>query len=180
MKLILALTLLAQSALADEPCPAVPDHAAERAQIMAVMAHARDQTEAQFMADRLWQIWTDAPDGRAQNLLDEGMSRRMAADYAGSMAVLDELVAYCPNYAEGWNQRAFAAFLARDYRAALADVDAALAIMPDHVAAMTGKALTLIGLGRNDEAQVVLRDALKLNPWLGERALLVEPPGTEL
>jgi tetratricopeptide (TPR) repeat protein len=180
MKMLFALMLLAAPAFADEPCPAVPDHAAERAQIMNVLAHARDQTEAQFMANQLWQIWTDAPDAQAQALLDEGMARRMAMDYAGSRAVLDQLVAYCPDYAEGWNQRAFAAFLAQDYAAALADVDAALAIMPDHVAAMTGKALTLIGLGRNDEAQVVLRDAVKLNPRLGERALLVEPPGVEL
>ena len=94
--------------------------------------------------------------------------------------MLDDLVAYCPDYAEGFNQRAFAAFLAEDYAAALTDLDMALAIMPDHVAALSGKALTLMGLGRHDEAQVVLREALKLNPWLGERALLVDPPGQEL
>ena len=85
-----------------------------------------------------------------------------------------------PDFAEGWNQRAFAAFLAEDYAAALADLDVALGIMPDHVAALSGKALTLIGMGRNDEAQEVLRAAVKLNPWLGERALLVEPPGKDI
>ena len=180
MKTLFAFVLLAAPALADETCPAAPDQVAERAQIMTVMRHARDQTEAQFMTNQLWQIWTDAPDAKAQALLDEGMARRMAYDFAGSRAVLDGLVAYCPDYAEGWNQRAFAAFLAQDYPAALADLDVALGIMPDHVAALSGKALTLIGMGRNDEAQVVLRAAVALNPWLGERALLVEPPGQDI
>jgi tetratricopeptide (TPR) repeat protein len=180
MRMMIALLLMTTAAQAQDICPPVPDHTEERAAIMATMAHARDVTEAQFMADRLWQIWTDAPDPRAQALLDEGMQRRMEADYAGSIAVLNELVGYCPDYAEGWNQRAFAAFLARDYTAALADLDEALGIMPDHVAALSGKALTLIGMGRNDEAQVVLREALALNPWLGERSLLVEPPGQDI
>ena len=180
MRTLLTLLLLTTAAQAQDICPIVPDHTAERAQIMAVLAHARDVTEAQFMADRLWQIWTDAPDAKAQALLDEGMQRRLDYDFAGSRAVLDDLIAYCPDYAEGWNQRAFAAFLAQDYPAALADLDVALGIMPDHVAALSGKALTLIGMGRNDEAQDVLRNAVKLNPWLGERALLVEPPGIEL
>ena len=180
MKTLIALILLAGPVWAQDICPAVPDHTAERAQIMAVLAHARDETEAQFMADRLWQIWTDAPDAKAQALLDEGMQRRLDYDFAGSRAVLDDLIAYCPDYAEGWNQRAFAAFLAQDYPAALADLDVALGIMPDHVAALSGKALTLIGMGRNDEAQDVLRAALDLNPWLGERALLVEPPGQDI
>ena len=180
MKNLIAFVMLAGPVWAQDICPAVPDHTAERAQIMAVLAHARDVTEAQFMADRLWQIWTDAPDAKAKALLDEGMQLRLSADFAGSRRVLDDLIAYCPDYAEGWNQRAFAAFLAQDYPAALADLDVALGIMPDHVAALSGKALTLIGMGRNDEAQDALRAAVKLNPWLGERALLVEPPGIEL
>jgi tetratricopeptide (TPR) repeat protein len=180
MRMMVALLAMTQAAWGQEICPAVPDHAAERAQIMTVMRHARDQTEAQFMTNQLWQIWTDAPNARAQALLDEGMARRMAYDFAGSRAVLDNLIAYCPDYAEGWNQRAFAAFLAEDYAAALSDLDVALGIMPDHVAALSGKALTLIGLGRNDEAQEVLRAAVALNPWLGERALLIEPPGQDI
>ena len=180
MKSVIALLVMTGPVWAQDICPPAPDHDAQRAQIMTVLAHARDITEAQFMTNQLWQLWTDAPDAKAQALLDEGMERRLGYDFAGSRAVLDDLIAYCPDYAEGWNQRAFAAFLAEDYAAALADLDVALRIMPDHVAALSGKALTLIGMGRNDEAQEVLRAAVKLNPWLGERALLVEPPGTEL
>ena len=89
MKILIALILMAGPVWAQDSCPPVPDHATERAQIMAVLAHARDETEARFMADRLWQIWTDAPDAKAQALLDEGMQRRLDYDFAGSRAVLD-------------------------------------------------------------------------------------------
>jgi hypothetical protein len=51
---------------------------------------------------------------------------------------------------------------------------------PDHVPARAGLALTLMGLGRSQAAQGVLRDAVRRNPWLSERALLTEPPGKDI
>ncbi|KIQ68444.1 TPR repeat protein [Wenxinia marina DSM 24838] len=68
----------------------------------------------------------------------------------------------------------------QDYEAALDDLDTALALNPDHVAALSGRALTLMGLGRMDEGQAALRAALALNPWLGERAMLIELPGEDI
>jgi Flp pilus assembly protein TadD len=90
------------------------------------------------------------------------------------------LVEYCPDYAEGYNQRAFASFLRRDYNAALVDLNKALEIMPNHIAALSGKGMTLMGMGRNEEGQEALRGALALNPWLAERALITEPAGTDI
>jgi len=40
--------------------------------------------------------------------------------------------------------------------------------------------MTLIRLGRNEEAQILLREAVDLNPWLAARSLIVEPQGTEI
>lgn len=94
------------------------------------------------------------------------------ADLLGARDALDTLVAYCPEYAEGWNQRAFVHFRVQDYEAALADLDMAQELNPRHLGVLTGKALTLIGLGREAEAVPVLRAALALNPYLSERALL--------
>jgi len=115
-------------------------------------------------------------------MLDWGMARRAIYDFDAAKEAFDALVAYCPDYAEGYNQRAFVAFLRGDYAAALEDLDEALARNPSHIAALSGKALTLMGLGRMAAAQGVLRDALALNPWLPERRYLVEtgPVGTEL
>jgi tetratricopeptide (TPR) repeat protein len=153
-------------------CPAPADRAAEKAPLLRQLRMARDATDAQIITGQLWQIWTAAPDTVAQDLLDRGMTLIRAGDQPGARQLLDELVAYCPDWAEGWNQRAYAAFLMQDYAAALPDLDRALAIDPEHVPALSGRALTLFGLGRADEARQTLRAAVAMNPWLGERVLL--------
>ncbi len=97
-----------------------------------------------------------------------------------AIAAFDTLIEYCPQYAEGYNQRAFANFLQQDYALALEDLELALARNPNHIAAMSGKALTLMELGRHEAGQAVLREALKLNPWLAERHRLTEMPGEDI
>ena len=173
----LIAALLSGPALA---CPTVDDRSAETDALIARLQDAPDVQAAQRLGAGLWEIWTDAPDDRSQAMLDRGMAQIQSYDFAGSIDTLDGLVAYCPDYAEGWNQRAFAKYLSRDFEAALSDLDRALDLSPRHVAAMSGKALTLLGLGRDAEGQQVLRDALALNPWLSERRYLSEPPGEDI
>ena len=180
MRFALLFLALATPVLADTSCPAAPDHEAAKDEIYQLLRRAEDEGSARAMNGLLWEYWLDAPDEAAQELLDRGMARREVADYAGSVTILDELVAYCPDYADGYNQRAFANFLARDYVAALSDLERAEALDPRHLGVLTGQVLTLMGLERHEEAQVVLRRALRLNPWLGERHLLDGPPEVEL
>jgi len=157
-------------------CPAAPDHSARLTELITSAQIAPDERAARRISTQMWELWADAPDARAQALLDRGMSRRALYDFAGAIEALDALVAYCPAYAEGYNQRAFVNFLRQNYAPALEDLDRAIALSPRHIAALSGKALTLIGLGRDSEAQAVLRDALALNPWLNERHLLKGAP----
>jgi len=161
-------------------CPAVPDYGVELDGIVAQMQDAPHEGAARVLSAQMWELWLDAPDELAQATLDEGMALLQMGDHTASRATLSELITYCPSYAEGYNQRAFAAFLQGDYAAALVDLDAAIALQPVHLGALTGKALTLIGMGRGDEAQEVLRVALAINPWLSERALLDEPQGQDI
>jgi len=171
MRVLCLLSLIAAPAVADT-CPPAPDHSDALAALAREATEAPDRQAGMAISDRMWALWTDAPDARSQELLDEGMERRQSFDYTGAMAAFEALIAYCPDYAEGYNQRAFIAYLREDYAAALPDLDAALARTPRHVAALSGKALTLIALGRNGEAALALRAALELNPWLSEAALL--------
>lgn len=161
-------------------CPPSPDITDQEAALFTQAQAAENELAAQPIRQALWQLWATAPDEAAQALLDRGMSARGSYDFLGAMDAFDRLVEYCPDYAEGYNQRAFVNFLREDFEPALTDLDLALARNPNHVAALSGKALTLMGLGRGDEAQDVLREAIKLNPWIPERGLLSEPSGEEL
>jgi len=174
----LGLSLLA-TPLAAEECPAPEDNAERIEALLSQVRRAETQAEAQRLTSEMWEIWAAAPDESAQAVLDSGMSKRAGFDLLGAIEDFDRLIAYCPTYAEGYNQRAFAHFIREDYSAALADLDRTLALNGTHVAAMAGRALTLMGLGRTDEGQAALREVLKLHPWLPERRMLVDQ-GEEL
>ncbi len=163
--------LFAAPAIADG-CPSVPDHATALSDLIAQARAAQSEAEGRALSDRMWQLWTDAPDAHAQGLLDKGMERREVFDFAGALESFDALVAYCPDYAEGYNQRAFVHFLREAYETALPDLARTLDLSPRHVGALSGQALTFHALGRDAQAALSLRAALELNPWLSERHLL--------
>ncbi|MEM7490305.1 MAG: tetratricopeptide repeat protein [Pseudomonadota bacterium] len=169
---ILALTPL--PALAD--CPAAPEIGPAMDALLAEIRTVPNAQAARAVSGRMWEEWTRAPDARAQDLLDEGMARLDAFDLRGARVAFDALIGYCPDYAEGWNQRAFARFIAGDHADALADLDRALALRPRHVGALSGRGLTLIALDRIAEGQADIRAALDLNPWLEERRYLALDP----
>lgn len=169
--LTLCAALLATAARAED-CPPAPDIAADLGALITRVQNAGNEMEARQISNEMWALWADAPNAQAQEILDRGMRKRASYDLLGAIADFDVLVAYCPDYAEGYNQRAFAQFIGRNYEEALADLDRAIALSPNHIAAITGKSMTLIGLGRNGEAALILREALRMNPWLSERRLL--------
>ncbi|MFY0679346.1 MAG: tetratricopeptide repeat protein [Thalassovita sp.] len=175
----IVLSLYASSVSAED-CPAAPDHDAELTALLTEVRDAHNELAGRLVTNKMWALWAQAPNEVAQEVLDRGMRKRRSYDFLGAIQDFDRLIAYCPHYAEGYNQRGFVLFIQQDYAAALADLEQALALSPNHVAALAGKALTLMGLGRMDEGQEVLRMALELNPWLPERRLAQTPPGLEL
>jgi len=170
-----ALVLPGHLARADE-CPQPPDHSASIDGLIEQVQQAEDEATAMQISNQMWELWGQAPNEQAQAVLDRGMSRRSGYDFTGALEDFNILTDYCPTYAEGYNQRAFVHFLRQDFAAALADLDRALELSPRHVAAMSGRALSLFGLSRPEEARAALEAALALNPWLPERGL-VAPGG---
>ena len=178
--ILLSAFILIAAPVVAQTCPQPADTSAVRAPLMAALAKAPDEASAKVIADQIWRIWTTAPDEKAQALLDRGMERREAYDFEEAEKVLDALIAYCPDYVEGYNQRAFIRFLRENYDSSLEDLDLVLEKMPDHFAAMSGKALVLMSQGRMELGQKVLREALALNPWLKERGMLIVVPGQKI
>ncbi|MCL3881126.1 tetratricopeptide repeat protein [Marivita sp. GX14005] len=172
-RLILAM-MMAGPVWADG-CPTAPDHGTVMDRLYGEIGAAPNEAVARPLVRELWALWTQAPDGPSQAMLDSAMQAIRVGDYAGAAERLDALVSYCPFYAEGYNQRGFVHYLTGAFDAALPDLDQAIALNPRHTGALTGKALTLVALGQRDAAQKPLRTALALNPWLSERVLLSAP-----
>ena len=180
MRQILLLGLCAVFPTAAMACPPVPDRSAELTALFDAARVAESEANGRALNQEMWKIWFSAPDEAAQALLDRGSSAARVSDLAGAIETFDRLVDYCPHYAEGWNQRAFMYFLSGNFEQAELDLQEALARDPRHIGALTGLGRTLIELGRDDEAQIWLRKAVDLNPWISERFLLDGPVEQEL
>lgn len=159
-------------------CAPLPDRAEERQALLSGLAAAKSVAEGQRATGRVWQFWMTAPDATAQALLDAGMRAIRQSDFARAETVLDDLVSYCPAFAEGWNQRAFARFLRGRYYESLADIERVLSREPAHFGALSGKLRILVLQGREAAARGVLREAARRYPWMVERGLLPNPDPT--
>ena len=107
---ILAICLGLSGPALSETCPAAPDIDAELDALYRDMQTAQNEVEARDYSNALWRYWTMAPDSDAQLMLDDAMRERAQFNLVGALRNLNALVDYCPHYAEGWNQRAFARF----------------------------------------------------------------------
>lgn len=165
----------AQSSVPPPPAVGLSERqAADRAALLTELAAAKSDAEARGIEDRLWTFWRSFADDQGRALLEQSKDAQLRFDYAEATLYLKELVKHAPQFAEGWNQLAYVYFLAGDYEDSLAAIDRVLALEPMHYAALAGKGIILMQQGKVTEAQVALKQALKIDPWLKERNLIGE------
>jgi tetratricopeptide (TPR) repeat protein len=86
--------------------------------------------------------------------------------YAMALDLLDQALVLKPDFAEAWNKRATVNFLREDYAASLTDIRQTLALEPRHFGALSGLGIILQETGKKEEALVVFRKALEIDPLL--------------
>jgi len=94
MKALVITVLLASPALASE-CPEAPDHSVRLAELVEEVRDAKNEMYAAPLNTQMWELWTDAPDETAQEILNRGMRKRGSFDMLGARADFDKLVEYC-------------------------------------------------------------------------------------
>jgi tetratricopeptide (TPR) repeat protein len=114
----------------------------------------------------LWAMWcrSGRPDHDA--LLAQGVTAMERRDFDGAIAILTRLVDAAPDWAEGWNKRATARYLARDFAGAIRDCEATLARKPHHFGALSGQGLCHVALEQYAPAAALFRRALAVHPSL--------------
>ena len=172
MKHIIAIFLSLVATACFATCPKNPLIGTDLNRAYDELKFVKFPADAQHVTEQLWSLWTQAPDGKAQRLLNNGMLKMRQGDFDKAEAYLTELVAYCPNYAEGYNQRAFARYLGSKFKDALPDLEKALSIRPRHLGALSGAGLTYLALGQVVKAEIQFRKLFNLNPFTPERNLI--------
>ena len=171
--LVLASTALRATEPAPPPAVGLSESAAkDRAALFAALAAAKSDAEAREVEERLWIFWRSFADDESRRLLEQSREAQLRFDYAEALIYNKAVVEHAPQFAEGWNQLGYVYFLAGQYDASLAAIERVLALEPLHYAALAGKGIILYYAGKVDEAQVPLKRALAINPWLKERNLI--------
>ena len=142
-------------------------------ELFARLTATKDEQEGEEAVAEIWRVWlqSDRPD--LDELMDQA-SRLMGAGLAPlALPVLDDLVKRAPGWAEAWNKRATALYLAGEHDRSLADIERVLALEPRHFGALAGLGLIHIARGQHREALAAYRRALAVNPFLKERHELI-------
>jgi tetratricopeptide (TPR) repeat protein len=114
----------------------------------------------------LWQVWSRSGDPQVDALFADGVRAMETRDWLGAVSLFGRVVEAAPGFAEGWNKRATARYLAEHYASAIADCEEVLRLNPHHFGAASGQGLCHVALGQPAAAAGCFRRALAIHPGL--------------
>ena len=122
------------------------------------------KSSASATARMIWREWT-ASGSKSIDLLMSWAARAMRdQEFAKAEDLLDQVIVLNPEYSEGWNRRATLYFTKLDYGRSLADIEKTLALEPRHFGALSGLAVIMQRLDRNEDALKAWYRVLEIYP----------------
>ena len=115
----------------------------------------------------LWLLWSRSGDEAIDALMAKGVGEMEGGQMRKSIATFSEVIQRKPAFAEGWNKRATALFLAGELRRSLADCDEVLRRNPYHFGALAGYGQIYFKLEQYGKAIEYWKRALRVNPNMG-------------
>jgi tetratricopeptide (TPR) repeat protein len=132
------------------------------------LLHPRLRDESSFVRSyaeqALWLLWSRSGDPEVDRLLGRGIDQMQAGRHAEAIATFSGIISRKPEFAEGWNKRATAYYLAGEYAKSLADCDEVLKRNPRHFGALSGAGMIHFALEQYEEARAWFERALQVNP----------------
>ncbi len=126
--------------------------------------HDSDVLVSQCAEDALWAIWFRAGNNRSCCHLKCGAHHLKHGNLDTAMEKFSLAIETDPEFAEAYNQRAIAYYLAERYTDSINDCRRALERMPRHFGAMAGMGHCHAQLGNLSEARQCYHQALAINP----------------
>jgi len=124
--------------------------------------------------DALWAIWMRSGDPEVDALMRRGVVWMEQGLPEKAVETFSEMIELKPNFAEGWNKRATALYMAKRYRESVADCEKTLALNPHHFGALFGLGLNYVGLRDWEGAISAFRKTLEVLPHSEAAARYIE------
>lgn len=151
------------------PLDRVPRTAEDKARLLsdlyAHLATAEDEAQAKKTSERIERLWL-LSGSETVNLLMERAAKAMAEKkFEKAEKLLDQVIGLAPDYAEGFNRRAYINFSQNKYEQAVGDLRRVLALEPNHYKALEGLAQIWRDTGNKPGALRVMRQLIDVNPF---------------
>ena len=123
-------------------------------------------TVREVAGQAVWLAWSRSGDAETDRLLQSGTAEMGAGRHERAIEIFSDVIRRKPGFAEGWNKRATAYFLAGEMRKSLADCDEVMKRNPQHFGALSGYGQIYVHLEEYDKAIAYFRSAVAVNPNL--------------
>ena len=114
----------------------------------------------------LWAVWSRSGDARVDELFSKGVAEMGEQRFPEAIATFTRIIELKTGFAEGWNKRATAYFLAGEFRRSLMDCDEVIKRNPQHFGVLSGYGQIYLQLDQPEKALEYFRRALAVNPNL--------------
>lgn len=148
------------------PAPPARTPAATLERLFERLAAAKTPEEAKGIASLIQRRWARSNSPTADLLMTRAQTAMKGKQLELAIELLDRVISLEPDWAEGWNQRANALFIAGDPIRSMLDIGEALKREPRHYGAMMGLGTILRQQGDDKRAMVAYRRALEVYPQL--------------
>lgn len=146
----------------------LPQTAEEKARALAdLYAHlatAEDEAQAKRWADRIERIWMLSGSDTVGLLMERATRAIQAKQPERAMRFLNLVIELAPDFAEGFNRRAYLHFTQGNFQAAVGDLRRVLALDPNHFKALEGLAQIWRETGDKKGALRVMQQLLDVHP----------------
>lgn len=133
---------------------------------VAACLHDADPQLVALVEATLWRVWGRSGDPAVDALFADGLRALDAQDWLGATSAFSRVIERAPDFAEAWNKRATARYLAEHYASAIADCEEVVRLNPWHFGALSGQGLCHLALRQYRAAARCFRRALAIHPRL--------------
>ncbi len=140
------------------------DRDAQLKEFYAQLAKAPNPTSAAALAEAIERLWLQTDSATIGVLMARSSKAINEKRNDLALRLLDAVVELAPDYAEGWNRRAYVYHLQERTGSALGDLRRVLALEPKHFRALSGLAQILSDYGQKKNALKAYQELLRIHP----------------
>jgi tetratricopeptide (TPR) repeat protein len=133
--------------------------------LYAHLATAESEASAKTVAQSIERLWQSSGSDTVHLLIERAHIASQGKKPALALKLLDAAVEMAPDYAEGWNKRAYHHFAENRFEQAIGDLRRVLALDPNHYKALEGVAQILKEIGQKKGALAAVKKLLEVHPY---------------